>query len=180
MKVIWVREYGDADKLIYEDAPVPEPAQGEVRLKIEAIGVNFVDIYHRKGLYTHALPFIPGSEFAGIVDAIGEGVTEFKLGDRVVSDTGSDGYAEDALAPVDTLVRLPESVSTQQAAAVLWQCITAHYLSHSTYPLKSGDTTLIHAAAGGVGLLLVQMAKRRGARVIGTDSTEEKAQLARQ
>src|SRR5437879_1326293 len=117
MKVIRVREYGDADKLIYEDAPIPEPRRGEVRLKGEAIGVNFVDIYHRKGLYARALPFMPGSEFAGIVDAIGEGVIEFKPGDRVVSDTGSDGYAEYALAPVDTLIWLPDSVSTQQAAA---------------------------------------------------------------
>src|SRR5258708_29938397 len=180
MKVIRVLEYGNADKLIYDDAPIPEPGSGQVRVKIEAIGVNFVEIYHRSGLYQRALPFIPGSEFAGIVDSIGDGVSDFKPGDRVASDTGSEGYAEYALTPAETLLHIPENVNTEQAVAVLLQGITGHYLSYSTYPLKQGDTALIHAAAGGIGLLLVQVAKRCGARVIGTVSTEEKAQLARQ
>jgi NADPH2:quinone reductase len=179
MKSIQVHEFGDADKLVYDDVPMPEPGAGQIRVKVEAVGLNFVEIYHRKGLYPKSLPFIPGSEFAGIVDAIGEGVTTFKVGDRVATDGGSNAYAEFALAPASKVFRLPDGVTTQQGAGLLLQGITAHYLTHSTYPLKPGDTALVHAAAGGAGSLLVQVAKRRGARVIGTVSTEEKATLAR-
>jgi NADPH2:quinone reductase len=180
MKAIRVHEFGDADKLIYEDAPVPEPKAGEVRVKVEAIGLNFVEIYYRLGLYPRPLPLIPGSECAGVVDAVGEGVTEFKPGDRVATHASSSSYAEYVLAPAAMLYSLPNGVTAQQAAALILQGITAHYLAHSTFPLQSGETALIHAAAGGLGLLLVQIAKRIGARVIGTVSTEEKAQLARE
>lgn len=180
MKAIQVHKAGDADQLIYEEVPLPEPGAGQVRIKVEAIGLNFVEIYHRQGLYGRPFPFIPGSEFAGMVDAVGAGVTEFKPGDRVASDTGLGSYAEYGLNPVDSLFRLPDNVTTQQAAALMLQGITAHYLAYSTFPLKPGHTALIHAAAGGLGLLLVQIAKRCGARVIGTVSTQEKAQLARE
>jgi len=180
MKAITVYETGDADKLTYGDAPLPEPGRGEVRVKVEAIGLNFTEIYQRIGRAPRPLPFIPGGEFAGTVDVVGAEVDEFKPGDRVATHSGMGGYAEYALAAASALYRLPEGVTTQQGAAMMLQGATAHYLAYSTYPLKQGDTALIHAAAGGVGLLLVQIAKRCGARVIGTVSTEEKAQLARQ
>ncbi|HVO43974.1 MAG TPA: quinone oxidoreductase, partial [Aggregatilineales bacterium] len=179
MYAIRIHELGEADKLIFEDIPVPAPNAGEMRVKVGATGVNFVEIYQRKGLYKLPLPFTPGSEFAGVVDAVGEGVTGFKVGDRVATANGSGGYAEYALAPAAKVIAIPGAVTVEQAAAVMLQGMTAHYLAFSTYPLKPGDTALIHAAAGGVGQILVQIAKKCGATVIGTVSTEEKADLAR-
>src|SRR5437588_537695 len=178
MKAIRVHEFGGPEVLRYEDVPLPEPGAGEARIKVEAVGLNYVDVYRRKGQYTAQLPFILGAEAAGVVDAIGRGVTDLNVGDRVASAAIPGAYAEYAIAPLRELVPLPSDIDTRTAAAVMLQGMTAHYLTHSTYPLKPGETALVHAAAGGVGLLLVQMAKRRGARVIGTVSTEEKARLA--
>jgi len=149
-------------------------------VKIEAAGVNFIDVYHRNGLYPGQLPITPGMEGAGVVDAIGLGVSELKPGDRVAYAMVQGSYAEYAVVPAWKLVPIPDGVDIRSAAAVMLQGMTAHYLSHTTYPLRPGDTALVHAAAGGVGLLLVQLAKRCGARVIGTVSTGEKARLARQ
>lgn len=179
MRAIRVHETGGPEALRVEEVPLPEPGEGQVRLRVEAIGVNFIDIYERTGQYKKALPFIPGSEAGGVVDAVGPGVTEIRVGDRVAYTNVPGAYAEYTVAPANRVVRVPEGVDTKTAAAVMLQGMTAHYLTHSTYPLKSGDTALIHAAAGGVGLLLVQMAKRLGARVIGTAGTEEKVALAR-
>lgn len=179
MKAIQVHETGGPDTLRYEEVALPEPGAGQARVKVEACGVNFVDIYRRKGQYGGALPFIPGSEMAGVVDAIGPGVSGVAVGDRVASAGFPATYAEYSVGPVEDLLHVPEAVETNTAAALLLQGLTAHYLAHSTYPLQSGDVALVHAAAGGVGLLLTQIAKRRGARVIGTTSTDEKAQLAR-
>jgi NADPH2:quinone reductase len=150
-----------------------------VRVKIEAAGVNFIDVYHRSGLYKLELPQVLGMEAAGVVDAISAGVENWRVGDRVAYAMQLGAYAEYANVPADKLVRVPDEVDLRQAAAVMLQGMTAHYLSHSTYPIQSGDTVLVHAAAGGVGQLLVQMAKRRGALVLGTVSTEEKADIAR-
>lgn len=180
MKAIRVHQPGGPEALIYEDVPLPEPAEGQARIKIEAIGVNFIDIYHRKGQYPLPTPFIPGSEAAGVVDAVGSGVREVKVGDRVAYAMERGSYAEYAVIPAWKLVKIPDSISDQAAAAVMLQGLTAHYLSYSTYPLKPGEWALVHAAAGGVGLLLTQLAKRCGAHVIATVSTEEKAELARQ
>jgi NADPH2:quinone reductase len=180
VKAIRIPEPGDAGVLRLEDVPVPQPGPGQALLHLEAVGVNFIEIYQRTGLYQRPLPFIPGSEAAGTVEATGPGVTLVQPGDRVASVNVLGAYAEYALAPADRLVPLPDGVSTRQGAAAMLQGITAHYLSTSTYPLHKGDTCLVHAAAGGVGLLLCQMARRRGARVIGTVSTEEKAALARE
>jgi NADPH2:quinone reductase len=152
----------------------------DVRVKLEAIGVNFVEIYQRTGAYKGSLPFIPGSEGAGIVDAVGSEVTDVKAGERVVSAWLSGAYATHAIAPAWRVVSVPAWLDLRIAAAVILQGATAHYLAHSTYPLKAGNTALVHAAAGGTGGLLVQIAKRRGARVIGTTSTDEKAQLAKE
>ncbi len=179
MKAIRVYSLGGPEALRLEAVEIPRPGQGQALLRIEAIGVNFVEIYQRTGLYKVPTPFTPGGEAAGTVEAVGPGVTTVRPGDRVGSVTVLGAYAEYALAPAEGLVPLPDRVSSRQAAAVLLQGMTAHYLSTSTYPLKRGDTCLTHAAAGGTGLLLCQMAKRRGARVIGTVSTEEKAALAR-
>lgn len=179
MKAIRVHSTGGPEVLRLEEVEVPRPGQGQALLRIEAIGVNFVEIYQRTGVYQTPTPFTPGGEAAGTVEAVGPGVTTVRPGERVGSVTVLGAYAEYALAPAEGLVSLPERVSSRQAATVLLQGMTAHYLSTSTYPLKRGDTCLIHAAAGGAGLLLCQMAKRRGARVIGTVSTEEKAALAR-
>jgi NADPH2:quinone reductase len=151
-----------------------------VRVKIAAVGLNFVEIYQRNGWYQVARPFTPGAEFAGVVEALGEGVTGFKIGDPVATTNGEGGYAEYALCPAARLLPVPASITLEHAAAVLLQGITAHYLALSTYPLKPGDTALIHAAAGGVGQLLVQIAKKQGATVIATVSTAEKARLARE
>ncbi len=180
MKVIRVHEYGGPEVLRYEDVPLPEPGPGQVRVKIEAVGVNFIDIYHRTGLYPNPLPFTLGIEGAGIVEAVGPEVTDVRVGDRVAYALVLGAYAERALVPAWKLVPLPEAIDFPTAAAAMVQGLTAHYLTHSTYPLKPGDTVLVHAAAGGTGLLIVQMAKLRGARVIGTVSTEEKAQRARE
>src|SRR5437016_6218346 len=180
MRAIRVHEYGDASKLIYEEVPVPQPKAGEVRVKVEATGLNFTEIYQRKGQYPTPTPFIPGGELAGTVDAVGADVTDFKPGDLVGTTSGLGAYAEYALVPAAKLVTLPPGITAQQAAAVLLQGMTAHYLAVSTYPLKAGDTALIHAAAGGVGLLLVQIARRCGAQIIATVSTDEKALFARQ
>ena len=179
MKAVRVHEYGGLEALKYEDVPLPEPGEGEARVKIEAIGVNFIDIYHRIGRYQGSLPLTLGQEAAGTVDAVGPNVTDVRPGDRVVYASVQGADAEYAIVPAWRLVQVPESVSAQQAAAVMIQGMTAHYLTFSTYPLKAGETALVHAAGGGTGQLLVQIAKKRGARVIGTVSTEEKAQLAR-
>ena len=179
MKAIVIHEFGDASQLSYEDAPLPEPKAGELRVKVAAAGVNFADIYARRGWYPAPTPFVPGNEFSGTVDKVGPGVTDFQLGDRVATGSGSMGYAEYALGPALRTAHLPEAVSFEQGAALLEQGLTAHYLATSTFPLKPGDTALVHAAAGGVGQLLVQIACRRGARVIATVSTEVKAQIAR-
>lgn len=179
MKAIRVHEFGDAGVLRYEDAPTPEPGPGEARVRVEAIGVNYADIYRRTGLYRGPLPMTPGSEAAGVVDAVGPGVTGLAAGDRVAAAALPGAYAAYAVGPATALVPLPFNIDARVAAAVMLQGMTAHYLVESTYPLTSGDVALVHAAAGGVGLLLVQLAKRRGARVIGTVSTEEKAGLAR-
>ena len=179
MKAIRVHEHGGAEALRYDDVPVPRPAAGEALVKIEAIGVNYIDIYFRQGLYKAALPLTLGQEAAGVVESVGGGVTEVTVGDRVAWAGSLGTYAGYAAAPATRLVRLPDGIDFRSAAAAMLQGMTAHYLSNTTFPLGPGHTALVHAAAGGVGLLLVQMAKRRGARVIGTVSTEEKAQLAR-
>ena len=180
MKIVRVHEFGGPEALQYEDAPVPDPSSGEVRVRIESIGLNFIDCYHRKGLYPGGLPVTPGMEAAGVVDAVGSGTDELKVGDRVAYATHQGSYAEYTVVPAGKLVPMPDEVSTQGAAAVMLQGMTAHYLAFTTYPLGPKDTALVHAAAGGVGLLLTQMAKRAGARVIGTVSTDEKAALAKQ
>jgi NADPH2:quinone reductase len=180
MKAIRVHQYGGLEALKYEDVAVPEPGEGEARVRIEAIGVNFIDIYHRIGRYQGTLPLTLGQEAAGVVDAVGAGVTDVNVGDRVAFASVQGTYAEYVIAPAWRLVRIPVDVDSQTAAAVLLQGMTAHYLTHSTYPLQAGETALVHAAGGGTGQLLVQVAKRRGARVIGTVSTEEKAALARE
>jgi len=176
MKAIYIEETGGPESLKYGDMPKPEPAAGQALIRVAASGVNFIDTYHRSGLYKLPLPAILGSEGAGTV----ESGTLFKKGDRVAWAMTRGSYAEYAAVPESMLVALPDSVSFQDGAAAMLQGMTAHYLTHSTYPLKKGDTALIHAAAGGTGLLLVQMAKLAGARVIGTAGTEAKAQLARE
>ena len=179
MKAIQVARVGTPEVLTLVEVPVPDPKSNEALVQIKAAGVNFIDVYFREGRYPAPLPFINGQEAAGIVVAVGPDVTTLRLGDRV-SYTGLLGsYAEYAAVPADRLVKIPAELDFEQAAAAMLQGMTAHYLSHSTYPIKTGETALIHAAAGGVGLLLVQMAKRLGARVIATAGSEEKAQLAR-
>lgn len=180
MKAVRVYETGGPEKLVYEEVPALSPGQEQVLVKIASIGVNFIDIYYRTGLYRSPLPFIPGQEAAGTVEKIGSGVEGLAPGDRVAYAGTMGAYAEYALVPAQKLVRLPEKVDFDTAAAVMLQGMTAHYLTHSTYPLRKGETILLHAAAGGVGLLLIQIAKSLGARVIGTVSTEEKATLARE
>ena len=179
MKAIRIHNHGGPEVLAYEDVPVPEPRAGEARVKIEASGVNFIDIYHRIGLYPMNRPCILGSEGAGIVDALGEGVTEVKQGDRVAYAMIPGSYAEYAVVPARKLVPVPDDIDAKSAAGIMLQGMTAHYLTHSTYPLQKDETALVHAAAGGVGLLLVQVAKMLGARVFGTVSTEAKADLVR-
>lgn len=180
MKAVRVYEFGGLEALKYEDAAVPEPGEGEARVKIEAIGVNFLDVYQRMGRYQGSLPFVLGQEAAGVVDAVGSGVKNMKVGDRVVYTGVQGSYAEYVTTPEWRLVTIPNNVDASHAVAVMLQGITAHYLTHSTYPLKKGDTALVHAAGGGTGQLLVQIAKLCGARVIGTVSTDEKAALARE
>lgn len=181
MKAIRVHSVGGPEVLKLEEVPDPQPGEGQAVVRVEAAGVNYVDVYFRTGLYKMpALPFILGQEAAGTVAAVGPGVTQVAVGDRVAY-TGVQGtYAELAVAPAARLVKIPDGLSTHQAAAAMLQGITAHYLATSTYPLKPGDVCIVHAAAGGVGQLLCQIAKLRGARVFGTVSTEEKARIARE
>ena len=181
MKAIRVKENGGPEVLSYEDVPVPEPGPGEARVRLAAAGVNFIDCYQRTGLYPKETPFTLGQEGAGEVDAVGDGVEEFSAGDYVAFASVPGAYAAYVIAPVERLVPFNVTlVEARVAAAVMLQGMTAHYLTHSTFPLQEGHTVLLHAAAGGVGLLLVQMAKMRGATVIGTAGSEEKAQLARE
>ena len=180
MKAIRIHNYGGPEVLTQEDIAVPEPKAGEARVKIAAIGLNYIDIYQRTGLYPLPTPITLGMEGAGIVEAIGDGVTEVKAGDRVAYAMILGSYAEYAIVPAAKLAPLPANVDFKSGAAIMLQGMTAHYLTHNTYPLKRGDTALIHAAAGGVGLLLIQIAKMLGARVIGTVGSEAKAQLAKQ
>jgi NADPH:quinone reductase len=179
MEAIVVREVGGPEVLQSTSVDVPEPGFGEVRVRLSAVGVNFIDVYHRTGLYPLDPPFTPGQEGAGVVAALGPGVTEFAVGERVAYAMQLGSYAEQVVIPADRLVAVPDGVALEDAAAVMLQGMTAHYLVHSTYAVQQGDTVLVHAAAGGVGLLLVQMASRAGARVIGTASTHEKARMAR-
>ena len=179
MKAIRVHETGSSEKLTYEEMPAPVPGPGQVRVKIHAIGVNFIDIYFRTGLYKTPLPFVPGMEAAGVVDALGENVTGVARGERVAYAMNPGQYAEYALVNAWQLVTLPDKIDFTVGAAAMLQGMTAHYLTHSTFPLQRGQTALVHAAAGGVGLLLIQIAKMWGVRVIGTVSTEEKAEIAR-
>jgi NADPH2:quinone reductase len=180
MKAIQVKRTGGAEVMEYVDLPVPTPKANEAVIEIKAAGVNFVDVYYREGRYPAQLPLILGQEGAGVVSAVGAEVKNVKVGDRVVSAGIQGSYAEFASAPADKLGRIPDKLGFEEAAAAMLQGMTAHYLLHSTYPLKRGETALIHAAAGGTGLLLVQIAHQIGARVIGTVSTEEKAKLARE
>lgn len=179
MKAIRIHRLGGPEVLQYEDVPVPTAGQGEALVRVEAAGVNFIDVYRRTGLYKVELPHTLGQEGAGTVDAVGSGVTDVALGDRVAFTDVPGAYAQYAVAPADRLIPIPPKVNNRQAAAVILQGLTAHYLALATYPLEPGDVCLVHAAAGGVGLLLCQIAKRRGARVIATVSTEAKAELAR-
>jgi NADPH:quinone reductase len=180
VKAIQVHETGSADVLRLEEVPDPRPGPGEALIRVEAIGLNFIEIYQRTGLYPMPKPFTPGTEGAGTVLAVGAGVTSVRTGERVASVSLKGSYAELALAAADRLVRLPTAIDTSTAAALMLQGMTAHYLATSTYPLAKGDWCLVHAAAGGVGLLLSQIAVARGARVIGTVSTAEKERLARE
>ena len=179
MKAIQVKQVGGPEAMELVDLPLPQPKASEAVVKLAASGVNFIDVYFRAGRYKAPLPFVIGQEGAGTVTAVGADVKSIKEGDRVAWSGLLGSYAEYAAVVADRLVPIPQGVSDQQAAAAMLQGMTAHYLSHDTYPLKSGETTLVHAAAGGVGLLLVQMAHNIGARVIATVSTEEKAKLAR-
>jgi NADPH2:quinone reductase len=179
MKAIQVKQVGGPEAMELVELPVPELKANEAVVKLAASGVNFIDVYNREGRYKVPLPFIPGQEGAGEVASVGKDVKSVKTGDRVAWTSVLGSYAEYAAVPADRLVPIPAGVSDQQAAATMLQGMTAHYLLHDTYPLKQGETALVHAAAGGVGLLLVQMAHNIGARVIATVSTEEKAKLAR-
>ena len=180
MKAVLVEQFGGLEALKIKDNPLPEPGEGEARIKTEVIGVNFLDIYQRIGRYQGSLPFILGQEGAGIVDVVGPNVTDVKPGDHVAYAMIQGSYAEYAIVPAWKLVPIPASVDASQAVAAMVQGMTAQYLAFSTYPLKAGETTLVHAAGGGTGRLLVQVAKLCGARVIGTVSNEEKAALARE
>jgi NADPH2:quinone reductase len=172
MKAIRVSQPGGPEVLQYVDLDDPKPGAGEALVRIEAIGVNFIDVYHRTGLYKLPLPFTPGSEAAGVVEKIGDGVDSLKKGDRVAYAMVRGAYAQYAIAPADKLVPLPDAIDAKTAAAAMLQGMTAHYLSTSVHPIAAGETVLVHAAGGGVGALLVQMAKMRGARVFGTASTK--------
>ena len=180
MKAIRVERTGGPEVLRLEHVPTPRPGPGQLLVRVEAAGVNFVDVYQRKGLYQVPPPFTPGREAAGVVEAIGEGVTTARPGDRVVAETAMGAYAEYALLAAERAVPLPAGVDARLAAAVMLQGLTAHYLAYSTYPLRPGDACLVHAAAGGVGLLLCQIASRIAARVIGTVGGQAKALLARE
>jgi NADPH2:quinone reductase len=179
MRAIRIEQLGGPEVLRVATVEDPTPAAGEALVRLEAIGVNFIDVYFRKGLYPRPLPFIPGSEGAGVVVAVGTDVRDIRVGDRVASQGFAGAYAELAIARADQLVVLPDGVSSRDGAAAMLQGMTAHYLATSTFPIQAGQRCLIHAAAGGVGLLLAQIARARGAVVIGTVSTEAKAELAR-
>jgi NADPH:quinone reductase len=180
MKAILIKQTGGPEVLQLADMPVPQPKPNEAVVKLAASGVNFIDVYQREGRYKVALPFVPGQEGAGVVTAIGPDVKSLKPGDHVAWTSILGSYAEYAVVPADRVVHVPQGVSDQQAAAAMLQGMTAHYLIYDTFPLKRGQTALVHAAAGGVGRLLVQMAHNIGARVIATASTEEKAKLAQE
>ncbi len=180
MKAIQIRATGGPEVLETAEMSIPVPGPGQVLIRIEAIGVNFIEIYFRKGTYKAALPLIPGSEAAGTVEELGSGVNGFKPGDLVASVSVLGSYAEYALVPAAQLVKVPAGLSPEKAAAAMLQGMTAHYLAYSTYALKAGETALVHAGAGGVGLLLTQIASRIGARVITTVSSEAKAELSRE
>lgn len=180
MKAIQVQKIGGPEALMFVDIPTPAPKPNEVLVKISAAGINFIDVYFREGRYPSSLPFISGQEASGVVSESGAEVKSFTPGDRVAYTGIMGAYAEYAVVPADRLVRVPAGITDHQAAAAMLQGMTAHYLVHDTYPLKRGETALIHAACGGVGLLLVQMAKNIGTRVIATVGTEEKANLARE
>jgi NADPH:quinone reductase len=178
MKAVRINRHGDPDVMQLWEMDVPVPKEGEVRVRMEAIGVNFIDIYHRTGLYPLELPFTPGVEGAGEVDELGPNVKDFAIGDRVGFTMTPGAYAEYAIVPAKKLIHLPEGISFMQGAAILLQGMTMHYLTRGTYPVKANDKVLIHAAAGGVGRLLVQACKHLGAYAIGTVSNEEKAAIA--
>jgi NADPH2:quinone reductase len=180
VKAMRVQEVGGPEVLRIHDLPVPEPQAGQARVRLEAIGINYIDVYQRSGLYSMNLPFTPGQEGAGTVEAVGPDVSEVKVGDRVGWAGVTGSYAEQALIPAARLVPLPQGISARDAAAVLLQGMTAHYLVTSTWSLKAGESCLVHAAAGGVGLLLCRMAHNIGAHIFATVSTEEKAALARE
>jgi NADPH2:quinone reductase len=180
MKVIQITKNGGPEVLTVTEVPIPVPGPGQVLIKVSATGVNFIEIYVREGRYKSALPLTLGTEAAGTVEKVGDGVSDFAIGDPVASIAVQGSYAEYALVAASQLVKVPAGLDLKLACAALLQGMTAHYLSHSTFPLKAGDTALVHAAAGGTGLLLTQMAAQIGARVIATVSTEEKAKLARE
>ena len=180
MKAIQIKQTGGPEVMELVDLPIPQPKSGEAVVKIHAVGVNFIDVYNREGRYKLALPAVLGQEGAGTVSAVAPDVHDVKVGDRVAFTLVMGSYAEFAAVPADKLVKIPEGVNDREAAAAILQGMTAHYLVYDTHPLKRGETALVHAAAGGVGLLLVQMGHNIGARVIGTVSTEEKAKLARE
>lgn len=180
MKAIRVHNPGGPEAMRLEEIPVPAPGEGQVLVRIEAVGVNFIDVYKRSGIYALPTPFVVGEEAAGVVEAVGPGVSGVKAGERVAWANVMGAYAEYAVVPAEKLVRVPEGLDSRTAAALMLQGMTAHYLAKSTYPLKAGETCVVHAGAGGVGLLLIQMAKMIGARVIATASSEEKRALARE
>jgi NADPH2:quinone reductase len=179
VKAVYIEQTGGADALRYGEFPTPEPGPGQARVKLAASGVNYIDVYHRAGVYKLPLPMVLGSEGAGTVDAVGAGVTSVKPGDRVAYAMTRGSYAEYAAVPESYLVKMPAGVEFHDAAAIMLKGMTAHYLTHSTFPLKKGDIALVHAAAGGTGALVVQMAKMRGARVIATVGSHSKAEIAK-
>ena len=180
MKAIQIQTTGGPEVLQVAELPIPEPGPGQVLIRVEAVGVNFIETYFRKGIYKATLPLTPGSEAAGTVEKLGPGVTGFEEGDAVASVSVLGSYAEYALVPSVQLIKVPSRLSPEQAAAAMLQGMTAHYLTYSTFELKAGDSALVHAGAGGVGLLLTQIAVRLGAKVITTVSTKEKAELSRE
>jgi NADPH:quinone reductase len=180
MKAIRITEHGGPEVMRLEELPTPAPQAGQVLVRVEAAGVNFIDTYQRSGQYKVPLPYTMGVEGAGVVDAVGDGVSGVAPGARVAWTNVPGAYATHAVVPADKVVPLPAGITSQQGAAAMLQGMTAHYLAHSTFPLREGDTCLVHAGAGGVGLLLTQMAKRAGARVFTTVSTDEKARLSKE
>lgn len=179
MKAVRVNKHGGSEVLSVEEMPVPEPKAGQLLIRMEAIGINFLDTYQRSGLYPIPTPFTPGNEGAGVVEKVGEGVSGFAEGDRIAYTSILGSYSEYTVIPANRAVKMPAGLDSQMGAAIMLQGITAQYLSTDTYPLKAGDWCLIHAGAGGVGLLLIQMAKMKGANVITTVSTDEKEALAK-